>query len=61
MISVQRQAEELKAAMIKVKETNAQDKEAMNALVRASMMAFRQGIGISWSEYGEIINEVYDQ
>ena len=52
-------AERLAEALVGVHSTGATDREAIHELIIATISAFSQGVGISWREYEEMMDELY--
>ena len=52
-------SERLAEALVGVHSTGATDKEAMRELVLATIQAFRQGVGIHYEEFEEMLDELY--
>ena len=52
-------SERLAEALVGVHSTGATDRDAMYELVVASLNAFKQGLGIPWSEFEEMLDELY--
>ena len=53
-------SEKLAESLFAVYDTSAKDKKAMHDLVVASINAFKQGLGIPWSEFEEMLDALYD-